>query len=55
VAEGYPHPPLCVFERWLCESINESLVGVMWRGTLGGKGGANANPGASEESVWWTW
>ena len=41
--------------QWGLKGINASLGGVMWRGALGGKGGANANPGASEESVWWTW
>ena len=35
VAEGHPHPPLCVFKRWLCESKNNSLESVMWRGALG--------------------
>ena len=35
MAEGHPPPPLCVFERWLCESKNDSLERVMWRGALG--------------------
>jgi hypothetical protein len=30
-------------------------VGVRWRGALGAKERASANPGSTEESVSWTW